>query len=142
MKTTDSGTVNESPRRRWLVLSIAFVTYGVLTLLGVLFWFKPIADGDQASGPLLSAPLNLAIYAALSVVLYDWAVRRTRDYFATAFVIGAAQYLLVVDLTLRGERGLATAGASAALIVLTWVSVALVYRQLAARRPEEQDPRV
>ncbi|MCU0454632.1 MAG: hypothetical protein MUE68_13340 [Bacteroidetes bacterium] len=142
MDTTDSVTEKAPPERRWLVLAIAFVTYGVSTLLGVLFWFKPIADGDHASGPLLSAPLGLAIYAALSVVLYDWAVRRTREYFAVAFVIGAAQYILVVDLTLRGERGLATAGASAGLILLTWASVALVYRLLAARRSKRQDVRV
>jgi hypothetical protein len=101
-----------------------------------MFLFRPIEEADQARSALISAPRNLAAYTALSVFLYDWAVRRTRGFFATAFVIGAAQYILVIDLTLRGERGLATAGASAVLIFATWVSVAYVYRLFARDRKQ------
>ena len=100
----------------------------IVTLLGVVYWFRPISESDQAGSPLLSAPLSLAIYAALSVLLYDGAVRRTKEVFVTAIVIGASQYILVVDLTLRGERGITTAGASAILIFVSWLAVALVYR--------------
>ena len=111
-----------------VLVAVAFVTVGVVTLLGVVFFFRPIEEADRASFPLVSAPLNLAAYTALSVLLYDWAVRRTQGFISTAFIIGASQYILVIDLTLRGARGLATAAASAVLIFITWASLALVYR--------------
>lgn len=128
METASVTTNHHPPRRRWLMVASAFLILCVVTLVGVIFWFRPIAEADPHGSPLLSAPLNLAVYGALSVLLYDWTVRRTRGFFVTAFVIGASQYILVIDLTLRGERGLATAGASAVLILASWVSVALVYR--------------
>jgi hypothetical protein len=134
MNAKDANAKDLPPRRRWLVIAVAFVTYSAVMLLGVVFWFRPIAESDQTTGPLVSAPLNLTIFAALSILLYDWAARRIGDFFATAFVLGAAQYILVIDLTLRGDRGVATAGASAVLIVVTWASVALVYRLLAGHR--------
>ena len=129
----DANVNDIPPRRRWLVIAVAFVTYSVVMILGVVFWFRPIAEGDHATGPLVSAPVNLAIYSALSILLYDWVARRIRNFVATAFALGAAQYALVIDLTLRGDRGVATAGASAVLIVVTWASVAVVYRLLAGR---------
>ena len=128
MRERTANPVRTSPERRWLLVAVGFVTVGVVTLVGVIFFFRPIEEADQAGSPLISAPLNLAAYAALSVLLYDWAVRRTQGFFATAFIIGASQYILVIDLTLRGARGLATAAASAVLIFITWASLALVYR--------------
>lgn len=136
MRERTTTPVRPPPGRRWLLVAVAFVTVGVVTLLGVVFFFRPIEEADRAGFPLVSAPLNLAAYTALSVLLYDWAVRRTQGFFATAFIIGASQYILVIDLTLRGERGLATAGASAILIFLTWVAVAFVYRLLSRDRKQ------
>ena len=136
MRERTTTPVRTPPERRWLLVAVAFVTVGVVTLLGVVFFFRPIEEADRAGFPLVSAPLNLAAYTALSVLLYDWAVRRTQEFFATAFIIGASQYILVIDLTLRGERGLATAGASAILIFLTWASVAFVYRLFSRHRKQ------
>jgi hypothetical protein len=134
MRERTTSSVETPPERRWLLVAVAFVTVGVVTLLGVIFFFRPIEGADQAGSPLVSAPLNLAAYTALSVLLYDWAVRRTQGFFATAFIIGASQYILVIDLTLRGARGFATAGASAVLIFLTWASIAFVYKLFARDR--------
>lgn len=103
------------------------VTMCVVTLVGVVFWFRPIAEADAVRVPLVSPALNLLIYSVLSVLLFGWVVRWLKRHYAAAFVIGASQYILVLDLTLRGERGIATAGASAVLILGTWASVALVY---------------
>jgi len=128
--------VKTPPERRWLLVAVAFVTLAVVTLLGVFFFFRPIEQADKAGSPLISAPLNLTAYTALSVLLYDWAVRRTQGFFTTAFIIGASQYILVIDLTLRGARGVATAGASALLIFITWASVAFVYRLFSRDRKQ------
>ena len=121
-------------RHHWMALGVSFVVMSLVTLVGVMFWFRPVLEADEPGGPLTSAPVNLAIYSMISVLLYDWAVRRFKALFDIAFVMGASQYILVIDLTLRGERGLATAGASAVLIFATWASVALVYSLLARRR--------
>ncbi len=120
-------------KTRWYVLAAELLTLFFVTLVGVMFWFRPIAEADEPSAALLSPAVNLAIYVLLSVVLFSWVARRMNSPWAAAFGIGAAQYVLVLDLTLRGERGLATAGASAVLILCSWGSVALVHSLLERR---------
>lgn len=60
-----------------------------------------IAEAGNPGAVLLSPPLNLHVYALLSILLFDWAARRMKGPYPTAFVIGAAQHILVMDLTLR-----------------------------------------
>ena len=114
-------------RMNWKATLGAFVTMCIVTLVGVLFWFRPIEEADEVGIVLLPPALNLLVYALLSVLLFDWVARRMKSAYAAALAIGAAKYILVIDLTLRGERGIATAGASAVLITVTWVAVACVY---------------
>jgi hypothetical protein len=106
----------------------------VVTTGGVVFWFRPIAEADVGGRPAVPPAVGLLIYSALSVMLFVWIVRRLGRPFAAAFAIGAAQYILVLDLSLRGERGLATAAASAVLIGASWASVALVYSLVGGER--------
>ena len=113
-----------------LVLVVAFAVACLVTIVGVVVWFKPIADADPPGSFVPPAPVSLAIYCGLSVILYDWAVRRIGGYWTTAFIIATSQVILVIDLTLRGDRGPATAAAGTVLIFVTWASVALVYRLL------------
>jgi hypothetical protein len=70
------------------------------------------------------------IYLVLSVMLLDWTAQRTRNSFSAAFVIAAAQFIFVVDLLARGERGVLTAVAGTALLAATWLAVAFVYSRL------------
>lgn len=114
----------------WKATLGAFVTMCIVTLVGVLFWFRPIEEADQSAAVLVPPTLNLLIYALLSVLLFDWAARQRKSPYSSALLIGAAQYILVIDLTLRGERGIATAGASAVFIFVTWICVALTYSLL------------
>jgi hypothetical protein len=101
----------------------------VVTMVGVLFLFRPIAQGDTGS-PEWHPAIAISVYVVLSVLLLDWAARRTRSSFAAAFVIGAAQSIFIVDLLARGERGILTAVAGTALVALTWLSVAFVHTRL------------
>ena len=121
----------------WMAVTAAFATMSVVTLVGVIFWFRPIAEADRAGGPLLSPGLNLAAYALASILLFDWAARRMSSSYAAAFVIAAAQYILVLDITLRGDRGVATAAASGVLILASWASVAFVYSLVSRRKRHE-----
>lgn len=109
----------------------------IVTLIAVVFWFRPIEEADEAAAVLVPPALNLLIYALLSVLLFDWAARRMKSPYAAALLIGAAQYILVIDLTLRGARGVATAGASAVLIIVTWLCVAFSYSLLSRNKQEE-----
>lgn len=107
-------------------LLASFLTMGVVTIVGVISFFRPIADADGAA-PAWPAPLALALYAGLSVFILDWTAQRLRNSFSAAFVIAMSQAILIVDLLARGERGLLTAAAGIALLAVTWTGVAFVH---------------
>ena len=115
-------------RPNWKSVIAAFVASCVVTLVGVSFFFGPIAQADVVSGPLLPPAIGFFIYVTLSIVLFDWIARQFASAYKAAFIVGASQFILVnVDFVFRGERGLITAGASTALMIATWVTVAYVY---------------
>lgn len=81
-----------------IALLASTMTMFAVTLFGVL-WFRPIAEADAAGAPLLLPSLNLLIYSVLSIGLFGGVVRCTKRHYMAAFVIGASQYILVIDLT-------------------------------------------
>jgi len=120
-------------KRSWVSVAAAFATMFVVTLIGVVLWFRPIAEQDEPGAPLLSPALSLTAYSLVSVVLFSWAARRMSSSSAAAFVIASAQIVLVIDLSMRGDRGWSTAGAGAVLIAATWAAVAAVHAFVARR---------
>ena len=119
---------------RWKAILVSIVTMGLVTVAGVVFFFRPIAQGDTVSAAW-PAPFAITVYLVLSVLLLDWTAQRTRNSFSAAFIIAAAQFILIVDLLSRGERGLLTAVAGTALLVATWLSVAFVHSRLTSMQP-------
>ena len=119
----------------WKSITAAFVAAFVVTLAGVIFFFGPIEQADTTSGPLLPPAIGFFIYVALSISLFGWVVRQIGNPYKAAFVIAAAQFILVdVDFVLRGQRGLMTAAASTALLAATWFAVAFAYSIFARKR--------
>lgn len=115
--------------QKWKAILASIVTMGVVTIIGVLLFFRPLAETDvvaTAWSPLIA----LSIYSVLSVLLLDWAARRTRSSYSAAFIIASAQFIFIVDLLARGERGVLTAAAGTVLVALTWASVAFVHSRL------------
>jgi len=110
-------------------LLASFLTMGIVTILGVIVFFRPIAEVDNAS-TAWPAPIALAIYAGLSVLLLDWAAQRLRSSYSAAFIIASAQIIFVIDLLTRGERGLLTAVAGALLLAVSWSGVAFVHSRI------------
>ena len=102
---------------------------GIVTILGVVSFFRPLAEAGTVS-PAWSPPIAISIYLVLSVLLLDWAARRTRSSYSAAFVIASAQFIFIVDLLSRGERGVLIAAAGTALLAITWASVAFVHSRL------------
>ncbi len=120
--------MNSQTNPNWKSIVAAFVTLGVVTILGVVFFFRPIESADAVSGPLLHPAIGIFVYLALSVGLFDWVARQLRSAYKAAFVIAGSQFILVnVDFVFRGERGLITAGASTLLMIATWAAAAYAY---------------
>ena len=113
----------------------AFFTAAVVTLLGVLFFFKKVAESDTS---LVTAPplLGLVIYSGFCTAIYQWAFHEMRNVYKAAIVVALPQFALIVDLTLRGERGVYTAIAGGVLLLVTWASVAFIYSKLNNTRPK------
>jgi hypothetical protein len=103
----------------------------LVTVLGVLFFFLPISSDDTvaAQWPPLVA---VSVYVLLSIALFDWAAKRIGSSFSAAFLIAGAQFIFIVDLLARGERGVMTAIAGTGLLAVTWICVAFVHSRLTA----------
>ena len=113
----------------WKAISASIVTMGVVTVAGVVLFFRPLAEADTASEawpPLIA----IAVYLVLSVLLLDWAARQTRSSYTAAFVIASSQFIFIIDLLSRGERGVLTATGGTALLILSWAAVAIVHSRL------------
>lgn len=121
--------------RRWTAIVASIVAFGLVTMLGVLFIFRPVAEVDTISPPWPPS-IAITVYLVLSVFLLEWAARRMRSSYSAAFVIAAAQSIFIVDLLSRGERGLMTAAAGIAILSISWASVAFVHSRLT---PKHQD---
>jgi drug/metabolite transporter superfamily protein YnfA len=111
-------------------LLTSFLTMGVVTIGGVILFFRPLADADNAA-IVWPAPIALAVYAGLSVLLLDWAAQRLKSSFAAAFIIAMSQFIFIVDLLSRGERGVLTAAAGIVLLTISWAAVAFVHSKVA-----------
>ena len=112
----------------------SIVTFGLVTMLCVLFIFRPVAEVDTLSSPWFPA-IAITVYLVLSVFLLDWTARRMRSSYSAAFAIAAAQSIFIVDLLSRGERGLMTAAAGIAILSISWGSVAFVHSRLTPKAP-------
>lgn len=109
------------------VVVLTFLTVLVATVAGVLLFFQPVTQGDTGFVQVHPLPAVLA-YVGLCTAIFLWATRETTSAYKAAFALIAPQAALVMDLTLRGERGLITGVAGIALLVVTWIAVALVHR--------------
>jgi len=110
---------------------VAFLTLSVLYLVGVLFFFGPIAAADAPGDPLVPRVVGFLVSTALYVALFIWVSREMGTPLKAAMVVALSQLLLVdVDYLLSGERGLAAAGASAILLLVSWGATGWVYGKL------------
>lgn len=110
-------------------LLVSFLTMAIVTVVGVIAFFRPIAESDVTTAAW-PAPVALAVYAGLSVLLMDWAARRLSNSYSAAFIVAGSQAIFVIDLLARGERGYSTAVAGLVLIAVSWAAVAFVHSRL------------
>ncbi len=101
----------------------------VVTLVGVLFFFKPLTDGD-VSFVTVHPVVGLVVYLSLCMWLFVWATDQTGSTYKGAFIVAAPQFIFILDLMFRGNRGFVTTLAGTTLLVLTWLIVAYIYSRL------------
>lgn len=123
---------------RLAALVWAAVAAVVVNFAGVVFFFRPIAEGDAAAGPLLPPALGFLVYIALSVLALDWVSRQIGGAVRAGLVVALGQILLLLDLVLRGERGVTTGAAGAALVLVTWTVMGAVYGWVLRRETRER----
>ena len=105
----------------------------IVTLVGVIYFFEPIASANVASAPPVPAATGFLVYIMLSVLLLDWVSEQMGNPIKAALIIAASQIILVsVDFVLRGERSIATGAASAVLILATWGAMGAVRSRFAS----------
>ena len=115
-------------RRSLFRVVAGLAVYGALMLVLVLAVFRPVAGVVPPSEPPVHPLFAFAVYVVLAVLLFEWTVRRMVSPWRAAFVLGAAQFILVnVDMVLRGDRAFTTAAASTLVLAVTWAGLALFY---------------
>jgi hypothetical protein len=112
----------------------------IVNYVGVIHFFRPIAMADSVANPPVPAGVGFFVYVVLSVLLLDWVSRQIGRPIKAALIIAASQIILVsIDFVLRGERGIATGVASAALILATWSVMGAVYGAVLSDRKSAGD---
>jgi hypothetical protein len=124
-------------RRTQAIIAAALVAVAV-NFVGVFLFFRPIAEADSVSWVPPQA-VGFSVYVLLSVFVLDWAVRQFGRPVKMGLVIALSQIILVIDLFLRGERGIATAAAGAVLILVTWTAMGYAYGKALPNRQSAVD---
>jgi len=115
----------------------ALVTGMVVNYLGLTYFFGPISASDTPSDPMVPAAASLLVTSILLMFLYDWVVQEMGHAMKAAITVAVSQIILVdVFYLLNGQRGLAAAGASAVLLLVSWSLIGMVYGMLRDRGAE------
>lgn len=113
----------------------AFLSLFIIYLVGVIFFYGPIAAEAAPGTALVPAFVALLISTILFVSLFVWIAREMGNPLKAALAVALSQLLLVdVDYVLTGRRGLAEAAASAVLLLVAWAITGWVYGKLDGSR--------
>ena len=113
------------------ILIVSIVSFFV-TMSGVIFFFKPIATSDTSV--LSLPPIVGLIYIFMCVGIYFWAHKETASYYKSALVVILPQAAFIIDLMLRGDRGLMTTAAGLLLLFITWFITAFFHKLYSERK--------
>ncbi len=109
----------------------ALITAYIVFFVGVTYFFGPLMANDAPAGAMMPGWLSLAIVSVLLVLFFDWVNVSVGNPIRSGLIVAIGQILLVdVYYVLNGTRGIAAAGASAALLIVGWVAVGMVYGKL------------
>ena len=114
----------------------ALVTAYIIFYLSVTYFFGPILANDAPAGPMMPAWASLAVTSVFLILLYDWVNVSVGSPVRSGLIVALSQILLVdVFYVMNGTRGIAAAGASAAILIVGWTVVGIVYGKLSGGAP-------
>ena len=120
-----------------LRLIAGFAAFGIANLVLVMTLYRPVSQLEGSGEAFLHPIFGFTVYVGLMVWLFDWAARKIGYGWHAAAALGGAQFLLVnVDMTLRGDRALETAGMSTVVLVVSWAALALVWQWARGRETQ------
>ena len=114
----------------------ALVTAYIVFYLTTTYFFGPILENDAPAGPMMPAWASLAVASVFFILLYDWVNVSVGSPVRSALIIALSQIVLVdVYYAINGSRGIAAAGASAAVLIVGWTVIGTVYGKLSEGAP-------
>ncbi len=109
----------------------ALVTAIVVNYLGVYYFYGPIAESAGPGTMELPRGVALVIASVFFILFFDWANQQVKNPVMTGVIIAVSQILLVdVYYYLSGQRPMMQAAASAALLLVSWIAVGMVYGKM------------
>ncbi len=114
----------------------ALVAAYLVFYLGNTYFFGPILADDMPADAMMPTWASLGVTSVLLILLYDWVNVSVGSPLRSAMMIAVSQIVILdVYYVLNGTRGLAAAGASAALLIVGWIAVGVVYGKLSGGAP-------
>ena len=112
----------------WRGIIAGWWAFGLTNLLLVWALFRHYSDIPPPAAAPVHPLIGFSGYVTLMAALFAWVAERMASPWRAALALGGAQFLLVnVDMVLRGDRAIETAGASAVMMVVTWAALALAW---------------
>lgn len=126
--------------RRLLPTVAAFITLVLVYFVGVVFFLDPVLEADAPNETLVHPGVALLIASLAYIAFFEWMRSAMGNATKAALAIAISQFLLVdFDYVLSGKRGIEAAAASAVLLLVAWISVALVYNSVSKRLKRGSD---
>ena len=104
---------------------IVFFVSFLITIIGVVVFFKPIASSEELR--LSLPPIIALVYVLFCVLIYIWAFKEIKSSYKAGLVVAMPQIVLIIDLVLRGDRGPMTGLSGSFLLIVTWAITAFVH---------------
>ena len=112
----------------------AFLTLSVVYAVAGFAWGELLAEGAPREPPVLPI-VGFAISNGLYVLFFSWVAEQMDHALKAALTVAISQLLLVdVRYVLDGSRGVTSAAVSAAVLVVAWSLVGVVYQGLMRQR--------
>ena len=114
----------------------ALVAAYIIFYLGVTYFFGPILANDAPAGPMMPDWASLAVGFVLLILFFDWVNVSVGNPVRSGLIVALSQILLVdVLYVMNGTRGIAAGAASAALLIVGWTVIGIVYGKLSGGAP-------
>lgn len=114
----------------------ALVAAYIIFYLGVTYFFGPILANDAPAAAMMPDWASLAVGSVLLILFFDWVNVSVGNPVRSGLIVALSQILLVdVLYVMNGTRGIAAGAASAAVLIVGWTVVGIVYGKLSGGAP-------